>query len=112
MRECQEIASGFLITGCHAAVVLDAVDEAFDQISPSVFAFVVAPLDATDFQRWDDDFGLATTNQLEKRIGVISLVGDDSGRTMVSEQLGRSYRVVFLSRAKTEFDRSAASIAS
>jgi hypothetical protein len=112
LRERQEVAGCFFIAGCHAAVVLDAVDEAFDQVSPSVLPFVVASLDATDFQRRDDDFGLATTNQLEKRIGIISFVGDDSGRTMVPKQLGRSHRVVFLSRAETKFDRTAASIAS
>jgi hypothetical protein len=112
LSEGQEVSGRLLVTRRHSAVMLEAIDEAFDQVTSSILPFIVASADAADFQRRYDDFGVAPTNRLEKRIAVVRLVGDHGVGTMVSQQFGRAYGIVFLARTEQEFHRTAAGIAS
>lgn len=112
MGEGQEVTGGFFVAGCDAAVVFKTIDEAFNEVSPAVFPFVVASSNTTNFERRNKRFGFAMTNQLKERVRIVGLVGDHGDGAKLSEQLGRAHGVVFLAGPETKVERPPASIAS
>ena len=60
---------------------------------------------------WGDHrLGTAILDVLDQRVGVVALVGDDSSRRVVREQLARPLDVVFLPRSQAHLDRLALSV--
>lgn len=59
MGEGQEVAGRFLVACGDATVVLEAIDQALDEIATPVFPPVVPSLHDPVFQRWNDRLGVA-----------------------------------------------------
>lgn len=87
MGERQEIAGGLLVAGGDAAIVLKTIDQPLNQIAALVFPAVVPPLNNAGFQRRDDCLRVPLPQQLQKRIGVISSIGNYRLRLMRLNEL-------------------------
>jgi hypothetical protein len=110
--ESQEGFGVFLVASGYASVMFESADEAFDEISSFVFSFVVASSNPTHFEGRNHDFGLAFTNQIDKRIGVVGSIGDHRLGAMLAQQVFGPRQVVFLAGAEPDFDDLPAGIAS
>lgn len=105
MREGEEVAGGFLVSCGYTPVMLESIDESFDQVALLVFALVIAALHRSVLGGWNNDLGVASGNQLQERVSVIALVGNDSGRPMIAQQFGGPSDIRLLSWTQTEFYR-------
>ena len=105
MNESQKVACGLLVPCCDTAIVLDPVHEALHEVAGLVPALAVfAGLLAVAARR-DHSLGTALVNLLHQVVGVVAFIRNHGFWLMFREQLPGAGDVVFLARAKAQFQR-------
>lgn len=106
-READEAEVGgicFVVAGCHAAIVFDAVDEAFHVVSQLITSSIMTTA-TRSLSRRNDRCPARPANLLTERIAVVSLVGHHVSRRKPGQQrLGLSH-VMFLSTRQLQSDQ-------
>ena len=87
MGEGQKVASGLLVAGSNASVMLQAIDQPFDQIATLVFPAVVPRrFHKAVFERWYYCLSVALSQQVPESVRVVSPVGNHCGGLMLTHE--------------------------
>ena len=110
MQECHVIGIELFVSGSNTTKVLDAREEALDQIAILVQVRVVGAELLSIGARGDDCLGAAGLDVLNQGIGIVALVGYYRIGANVRDQLGGSLDISELTRTEDQAQRIAKSI--
>jgi hypothetical protein len=105
VNKAQVVPLGLLVSRRDAAVVLDSIHEAFDEVSGLVLPLAEPPLLSAVAARRDHRFRPALANCRDEFVRVISFVGDNCSWYVIAKQFLRPLEVVFLARSEEELER-------
>lgn len=98
-----------VVSGCDASPVLEAAEEAFDDVPASIDTLVERVRCATRSGRGDDGFDAPILEPVAQAVGIIGFVGEQApGWSCSAQQRYRHADIGDVARCQREGDRSAA----